>query len=80
MQECGHAERPGRNHRRRARVASHAENGQRPQPLYYACTADDGSQGEEACAGLVQRASGEARQGQGVQGVALLWDEGHFYA
>jgi hypothetical protein len=48
--------------------------------LYYACTADDGSQGEEACAGLVQRASGEARQGQGVQGVALLWDKGHFYA
>ena len=80
MQERGHAERPGRNHRRRARVASDAENGQRPQSLYYACTTDDGSQGEEARAGLGQRASGEASHGQGVQGVALLWDEGHFYA
>src|SRR5688500_8339078 len=73
VQEGGHAEGPGRDHCRRARVTSDAENGPRPQSLYYACTTDDGSQGEEACANLGKRASGEACQGHGVQGVALLW-------
>jgi hypothetical protein len=48
--------------------------------LYYTCTADGCSQGEDGRASLGDGAPCEAYQGQGVERIALPRDEGTFYA
>jgi hypothetical protein len=48
--------------------------------LYYAFTGESGPEGEEGRAGLGQGISGEALQGEGVEGIAFAWDERSFDA
>src|SRR5215203_3158784 len=80
VQKRRDAESAGGHHGGRARISPDPENGPRLQFLYYVYTTHGCPEGEQTCTGLGYGVSGEASQGEGVEGVAFARDEGLFDA